>query len=209
MTTNSVKMAKHFSPVWLNEHHALVDYTDTAKAPSKDFFHVFVTPNQFIFRVWKIVPPTRADSHTPPYEYKDTFEEFKEDSACQSDIERLAGAPTLNFLLALVEEGKLDFICRMPRSVQIQIILNLDLEDIQRLGRTCRMFREVCDSCDLWKMIYHRYSETPITPELEQLALERGWRRLFFTNKLQLQMQLRRLQKHDGSHAFVTEMETA
>lgn len=197
-----------FSPVWLNEHKALVDYTDVANAPSKDFYHVFVTPTQFIFRVWKIVPPTRADSHVPPYEFKNTYEEFKHDDRCQSEIVRLAGEPTLNYLLG-IEEGRLDYICRIPREAQIRIILNLDLEDIQRLGRTCKMFRELCHSCELWERIYRRYSETPITPELEMLAAEKGWRRLFFTNKLQLQMQLRRLKKHEGGHAFVTEMETA
>lgn len=40
-------MAK-YSPVWLNEHHALVDYTDIANAPSKDFYHVFVTPKEVV-----------------------------------------------------------------------------------------------------------------------------------------------------------------
>lgn len=58
------------------------------------------------------------------------------------EIVRLAGEPTLNYLLG-IEEGRLDYICRIPREAQIRIILNLDLEDIQRLGRTCKMFREV------------------------------------------------------------------
>ena len=47
---------------------------------------------------------------------------------------------------------------------------------------------KLCHSCELWERIYRKYSETPITPELEMLAQEKGWRRLFFTNKLQLQV---------------------
>lgn len=69
------------------------------------------------------------------------------------EIVRLAGEPTLNYLLG-IEEGRLDYICRIPREAQIRIILNLDLEDIQRLGRTCKMFREVS-----FLVLLHSYIE--------------------------------------------------
>lgn len=39
---------------------------------------------QIVFRVWKIVPPTRADSHTPPAEYKNSHQEFEYDDRCHS-----------------------------------------------------------------------------------------------------------------------------
>lgn len=34
------------SPCWLNSHNALVDFGHVANAPSKDFYHIFVTPHE-------------------------------------------------------------------------------------------------------------------------------------------------------------------
>ncbi|WAR27668.1 FBX36-like protein [Mya arenaria] len=148
--------------VWLNEHGAYVDYSDTACAPCKDFYHVFVTPTQ-----------------------------------------RLAGDPTLQYLIGLAE-GHVDYIDRIPDNVLEKMIAYLELEDIVRLGATSKKFRRLCNCDAVWEKIFRREVETPITPELEALAEKEGWKRLFYTNKLQLQMQLRRQKRHD-EHAFVTE----
>jgi len=32
--------------VWLDDHGALVDYSETAMAPCKDFYHVYATPKE-------------------------------------------------------------------------------------------------------------------------------------------------------------------
>ncbi|KAK3094364.1 hypothetical protein FSP39_000778 [Pinctada imbricata] len=202
--------------IWLNEHGALVDYGDVANAPSKDFYHVFVTPDQVCFRLWKIVPPTRISKSDPPgpSEIRDSIEEFLEDDQLHSEIQRVAGDVTVDYLKELAH-GHIDYLVRLPRNVLIKMVVdNLGLEDINRLRAVNRMFRELCASKDLWERIYRKYSETPITPELEMLALEKGWERLFFTNKLQLQMQLRRMKRHEqqmdtsppsGGHAFMTQ----
>lgn len=47
---------------------------------------------------------------------------------------------------------------------------------------------QICNSCDLWERMYRLHTETAVTPELEELAREKGWKKLFFTNKLQLQV---------------------
>ncbi|XP_052103743.1 F-box only protein 36-like [Mytilus californianus] len=198
------------SPCWLNEHNALVDFGATANAPSKDFYHVFVTQKEIVLRLWKIVPPTRADSHTPPAEYRNSYKDFEFDDRCHSEIQRVAGEHTLDWLLA-ISRGHIDYLSRLPRDVLIKIILNLGLEDIGKLGRTSHQFKELCNSCDLWEQMYRLHTETAVTPELEDLAKEKGWKKLFFTNKLQLQLQLRRLKKHEmdhepsKGHAFITE----
>lgn len=33
---------------WLDEHGALVDYSETALAPCKDFYHIYVTPKEVL-----------------------------------------------------------------------------------------------------------------------------------------------------------------
>lgn len=39
---------------------------------------------QIVLRLWKIVPPTRADSHTPPAEYRNSYKDFEFDDRCHS-----------------------------------------------------------------------------------------------------------------------------
>ena len=46
---------------------------------------------------------------------------------------------------------------------------------------------QLCNSDKLWKKIYGTHCDH-ISQELEDLADREGWRRLFFTNKLQLQV---------------------
>ncbi|VDI37332.1 F-box protein 36 [Mytilus galloprovincialis] len=97
------------SPCWLNEHNALVDFGATANAPSKDFYHVFVTTKEIVLRLWKIVPPTRADSHTPPAEYRNSYKDFEFDDRCHSEIQRVAGD---TFRLAPIHlQGHIDYSC--------------------------------------------------------------------------------------------------
>ncbi|KAL3847327.1 hypothetical protein ACJMK2_018242 [Sinanodonta woodiana] len=198
-----------FSKTWLldKDHGAFVDFSDVAPAPCKDFFHVYVNDKQIIFRYWKIVPPTRADSKAPPIEMRNSYDDFLHDDRCHSEIQRLAGTSVLNYLKNIAH-GQLDYLPRLPQNALLKIIFMLELEDILRLSRVSKQFRELCYSEELWLKIYRINSETPITPELEDLAKSQGWKRLFFTNKLQLQMQLRRQRRQHGhgahGQAFIT-----
>ncbi|XP_033760461.1 F-box only protein 36-like [Pecten maximus] len=197
---------------WLNDHGALVDHPDVANPPSKDFYHIFVTPTQFVLRIWKIVPPTRGGGRSDPIEIKDTYEDFKDDDKFHSEIQRIAGNRMLDYLLQL-REGHIDFLARLPERALKKILLNLELEDMSHMSRVNKHFRELCNCCEIWRQIYERSSEAPITPELEQLANEKSWKRLFFTNKLQLQVQLRRMRQNPdelpppGGYAFITHQE--
>ncbi|KAL0624795.1 F-box only protein 36 [Plecturocebus cupreus] len=57
---------------------------------------------------------------------------------------------------------------------------------------------ELCMSDKLWEQIVQSTCDT-ITPDMRALAADVGWRKVFFTNKLQLQRQRhRRKQKHGG-----------
>ena len=61
----------------------------------------------------------------------------------KGEVVRLAGENTLNYLLGIVD-GRLDYLCRLPRPILIKMIVdNLGLEDIGRLGRVNKEFREV------------------------------------------------------------------
>ncbi|XP_025079225.1 F-box only protein 36-like isoform X2 [Pomacea canaliculata] len=177
---------------WLNENGALVETSGSAISPSKDFFHIFLSPTELIYRVWKILPPTRPDSHAPPVQIRDTWEEFKHDERLHSEIIRVSGEKTLRYLENIMN-GHLDYLSRLPHKVLVKIIVMLPLEDICQLAMTNQFFRELCRSNEVWEKIYLIYNKQPLSQELLMLVELRGWREVFFTNKLQLQMQLRRL----------------
>ncbi|KAK7089910.1 F-box only protein 36-like isoform X2 [Littorina saxatilis] len=183
---------------WLNEHGALVDYAQTAKPPAKDFYQIFVSPSEVVYRLWKIVPPTRPNNHPAPSEVRDNWEDFKNDERLHSEIQRVAGDVTVDWLVNIVC-GHLDYLNRLPKNVLTKIILMLDLESLAHLSMTCHLFRELCSSDEIWEKIYKIHNKQPITQELLMLVDQKGWKEVFFTNKLQLQMQMRRVATGKGA----------
>ncbi|XP_039090475.1 F-box only protein 36 isoform X2 [Hyaena hyaena] len=83
-------------------------------------------------------------------------------------------------------------------SLLLNIISYLDLEDIARLSQTSRRFAKLCMSDELWEKIVQSCCDS-ITPDMRALAEEMGWRQMFFTNKLQLQRQIRKRRQRQGS----------
>ena len=71
---------------------------------------------------------------------------------------------------------------------------NLRSSDINNLSRVCRHFRVICKSNALWKQIYSNHCSN-VSEEIEQLGNEIGWKKTFFTNKLQLQKKASRLRR--------------
>ncbi|XP_074657463.1 F-box only protein 36-like isoform X2 [Tubulanus polymorphus] len=171
------------------EKGIIFEYSDVAPSPSRDFCQIIVSKEEVVFRWWKI--SSRNDARVAPGQVRETHEEFLDDDRTQSEIHRVFGKGMVDYVKNLCN-GKIDYIARLPHKVLIHMLLHLDLEDISRLAQTCKQFRKLCNSDDLWERIYRTNSETPITAELTSLAEEQGWKKLFFTNKLQLQVQLRR-----------------
>uniref|UniRef100_A0A8D2GY78 F-box only protein n=1 Tax=Urocitellus parryii TaxID=9999 RepID=A0A8D2GY78_UROPR len=159
---------------WLPE--TLFEIVGQGPAPSKDYYQLLVTRSEIIFRWWKISLRSEHRS-SKPGETKETHEDFLENSHLQS---------------------KFDFLERLSDDLLLYIISYLDLEDIARLSQTSRRFAKLCTSDILWEQIVQSSCDT-ITSDMRALAEDIGWRHLFFTNKLQLQRQLRkRKQTHDS-----------
>ncbi len=51
---------------------------------------------------------------------------------------------------------------------------------------------KLCRSDMVWFDLYKKYYTKEISKELADLAERDGWRKLFFTNKIKLQLELRR-----------------
>jgi hypothetical protein len=135
-----------------------------------------------------------------PGEIKDSYEEFYHDEICQREICRLFGQSTLDYCLNLVQ-GKFDWLLRIPLNLQTHILSYVNLDDIPQLSLVSKSLRSLCRDNDLWKIYYARhYGRHALeNRDLVHLAERRGWRHVFFTNRLRLQMELRReaqLERH-------------
>nr|XP_034989863.1 F-box only protein 36 [Zootoca vivipara] len=160
-----------------------------APAPSKDFYQLLVTKKEVIFRWWKI--SLRSEfREARPGELKESHEDFLDNPSLQIQIAIVFGGDTLDHIFNMCR-GNFDFLARLPDPLLLYIISYLDLEDIARLSQVSHRFETLCNSDKLWEMIVGNLSGR-ITPEMRSLAQEVGWKQFFFTNKIQLQLQLRR-----------------
>ncbi|XP_059178670.1 F-box only protein 36-like isoform X2 [Physella acuta] len=190
---------------WMAQDGSLYQVTDVAPAPSKDFLQLFITPEMIHFRIWRIIPPTRADANQQPTDMKCTYDEFPDDTRMRGEIARTLGEHELHFVDRLIL-GHIDCLNRLPRKVLLRIIFNLDLTAVSKLGQVNRMFRELCSSDTVWSKIYMDHSTAPITQELLMLTDKRGWKEVFFMNKLQLQKTIHRMtdKKAKSGDTFLT-----
>ncbi|XP_036768900.1 F-box only protein 36 [Manis pentadactyla] len=172
---------------WLPE--TLFEIVGQGPAPSKDYYQLLVTRSQVIFRWWKISLRSEHRS-AKPGEVKETHEDFQGNSYLQIQIALIFGARIFDYICNLCK-GKFDFLERLSDNLLLNIISYLDLEDIARLSQTSHRFGKLCKCDKLWEQIVQSACDH-ITPDMRALAEDVGWRQMFFTNKLQLQRQLRK-----------------
>ncbi|XP_040204760.1 F-box only protein 36 [Rana temporaria] len=163
-----------------------------APAPSKDFYQLQVTRSEVIFRWWKISLRNEF-REARPGELKESHEDFVDDSSLQAQIDTVFGQKVLSYVINLCR-GQYDFLERLSESLILYLLTFLDLEDIAQLSQVSHTFQKLCNSDKLWEHIVERSCDT-VTPEMRALAQSIGWKQFFFTNKLQLQLQLRRWRK--------------
>ncbi|KAM5228700.1 F-box only protein 36 [Ctenodactylus gundi] len=179
---------------WLPE--TLFETVGQGPAPSKDYYQLLVTRSQIIFRWWKISLRSEYRASRPG-EIKDTHEDFLDNSHHQVQVALVFGTKTLEYVFNLCK-GKFDYLERLSDKLLLSILSYLDLEDVARLSQTSHRFAKLCKSDVLWEQIVQSACDT-ITPDMRALAKDMGWRQMFFTNKLQLQRQLRKRKQRQGS----------
>lgn len=170
-----------------------------APSPSKDYGQLEITTDKVILRWWKITLRNLEDAKYPG-EIKDSYEDFYHDEIAQREIWRIFGQSTLDYCLNLIQ-GKFDWLARMPPKIQTKILSYVNLDDIPQISLVSKDIRALCRENDLWKLYYIRhYGKHALdNKDLIHFAERRGWRHVFFTNRLKLQMQLRReaqLERH-------------
>ncbi|CAH8488381.1 unnamed protein product [Schistosoma turkestanicum] len=176
----------------------IAHFAAIAPSPSKDFYHLLITATKFKLRWWKIT--SRNDgAKFHPGERIATYEEFEQDGRMQSEIFRVMGQKTLDYCLNICV-GNLDYLVRIPNEILVKIIFYLNLEDVINLGTTSKYLNQICNDDSLWREIYFHTTLNQSSKPIEELAKLFGWKKLLFTSKLHLQMQLRRLTLEESGH---------
>ncbi|CAH8838561.1 unnamed protein product [Trichobilharzia szidati] len=170
---------------------SIAQFAAVAPSPSKDFHHLLITADEIKWRWWKITSRNDGAKYHPG-ESVSTYEEFEHDDHMQNEILRVMGQETLDYCLNLCS-GKLDYLVRLPYEILAKIISYLNLEDVINLGITSKFLNQMCNSESLWREIYIGTTSVQPSEAIEDLAKLFGWKKLFFTSKLHLQVQLRRL----------------
>ncbi|XP_037537223.1 F-box only protein 36b [Nematolebias whitei] len=182
----------------------LFDISGRGPPPNTNFYHFSVTKSQVIWRWWKI-SPRAVDRHSKPGEERDSHPDFLDDTWMQSEVSMVFGPNILQFTKALCQ-GRYDYLERLSDSLLLRIISYLELEDVGQLGRTSHRFRKLCVSEEFWEQAVRRRLNI-VSAEVTSLALEVGWRSVFFTNKLQLQKLLSRRRQRQEDHVSDSEAE--
>ncbi|MEQ2314634.1 hypothetical protein AMECASPLE_014187 [Ameca splendens] len=180
----------------------LFETSGRGPAPSKDFYYFSVTKSQVIWRWWKI-SPRLVYRYSKPGEEKESHSVFLDDTELQREVRMVFGQKILQFTKALCQ-GHYNYLERLSDFILLRIINYLELEDVGQLGRTSHRFRQLCGSEVFWEQAM-RHRCCSISAEVPSLALEVGWRSIFFTNKLQLQKLLcrRRLKAEEQQEGHV------
>ncbi|XP_063726654.1 F-box only protein 36-like [Symsagittifera roscoffensis] len=170
----------------------LFEVTAQERSPKKDFCQLVVNKEQVIFRRWIISLRVEATS-LRPIENKYSHEDFLEDEQLQADVRRIFGPEALNKARCLCE-GRVDWVAHMPLPILLYVISFLDLVDVANLSQVNSFFRETCSSDLIWEELFFRHNDD-VSEELIDLAMERGWKEVFFANKLHLRVLLNRRQR--------------
>ncbi|UJR08718.1 hypothetical protein I4U23_012975 [Adineta vaga] len=181
-----------FLATLIHKNGVLFECDGDAPSPSKDYGQLQINFDRVILRWWKITL-RNIEGAIYPGEIKNSYEDFYHDEIAQREISRIFGQKILDYCLNLVC-GRIDWLSRLPLNIQIKIFSFVNLDDIPQLSLVSKLFRTICRHNDLWKIFYIRQHgrQALENKNLLQLAERRGWRHVFFTNRLKLQIELRR-----------------
>lgn len=174
----------------MSRGHVLFEKSGQAPSPSKDFHQLLVTEGEVLFRSWRI--SLRKDQlKVPPSQKRVSHEDFRYDALTEADITRIFGSDVLHYIQGIIYG---DWLIRMPENVLMRIVKELDLTDLINVSKVCKVLRKVCSSDELWRDLYAKFS-VKVNDDIKTLATEFGWKKMFFTNKLQLQKEVSRMRK--------------
>ena len=134
-----------------------------------------------------------------PGERSTQTEDYRYDTRMRDDIRYNMGSETEGKVYRLAN-GMDDMLTRMPANIMTDILGMLDLQSIHQLSCCNSYLHEVSSSNPVWEEIYLRHHGWA-SQELRQLAGEITWKKVFYMNKLQLQVMLSRRRRQSSAGA--------
>ncbi|XP_054830103.1 F-box only protein 36-like [Eublepharis macularius] len=122
-----------------------------APPPNKDFHHLTITKNEVIWKSWRISFRPNQE-RVCPREVKKLHKDFLLDEQLHKQLQSIFGKKMLDYVLGLCQ-GHYDFLVRMPENLIIHILSFLNTEDIGQLSKTCKKFRQLCNTEEFWERI--------------------------------------------------------
>ncbi len=163
--------------------------------PSKDYCHLLVTKKGIVVDVWKITLRNRAHGWYPkPEQTVMSHEDFQNDTALQQHLSFIFGPACVKHIINIITND-LDMFSCLPVSLAFHIVSRLDLQSITCLGQTNQHFRGLCNSDLLWKELHINHLGQP-NCDIEDVAESKGWKRVFYMTKLELQKEISRRRRN-------------
>ncbi|CAF3755946.1 unnamed protein product [Rotaria sp. Silwood1] len=176
----------------VGENEILFEYGSIAPSPSKDYGQIEINFDEVILRWWKITL-RNIEGSIYPCQLINSYQDFYYDDIAHREIVRIFGKNILDYCLNIIS-GNIDWFKYLPLNIKIKIFSYVNIDDIPHISIVSKLFRSISRHNDLWKIYYIRQHGYKILKNnyFIHLAQLYGWRRLFFTNRLKLQMELRR-----------------
>ncbi|XP_028987294.1 F-box only protein 36b [Betta splendens] len=180
----------------------LFEISGSGPPPNNNFYSLTVTKAEVIWRWWRISPRSVYRT-SKPGQLKESHQDFLDDPELQRDVSMVFGLHILQYIKALCQ-GHYDYLERLPDSLLLRIINYLELEHVVQLERTSHKLRQLCGSEEFWEQAVRQRCNT-VSADVAALALQVGWRSIFFTHKLQLQKLIsrRKLKSEELPHPGV------
>ncbi|KAK6972433.1 hypothetical protein BgiMline_023572 [Biomphalaria glabrata] len=167
----------HVCKHWVNEEGILYHSEGVSCAPKKDFYVLDITADELVMTVWKITNPFRVSSKETlaPKKFKCLYSEFKQSHEFRACIMH-HGLGELEYIDNLIE-GRIDYLSRVSKKIQLMVIEHLSLPSIYRLMRTNKYFKKLCSDDEVWQGYLMRNNLIRYaTPGLEDIANTQGWK---------------------------------
>ncbi|CAH1101062.1 unnamed protein product [Psylliodes chrysocephalus] len=141
-----------------------------AGAPNRDYYGLTIAESCICFNVWKV---TRGPHYFPRQKIMDV-EDFKYDKHVQEEIRTSFGETVHEYIVNLSNrQRKLE---NLPQKAFMNVIKYLSINDVLRLGRTNKIFYELCNTEAVWEEMFKKILGRRPSSEEKLSAIDYGWK---------------------------------
>ncbi|XP_019867956.2 F-box only protein 36 [Aethina tumida] len=150
----------------------LLQLYSRAKAPLRDYYGLTIMEDRILISTWKI----SHGPHLHPRSKTILLEDVKSDKYLREHIANTFGMSAFEYIESLY--NNVIRLETLPKKVFLNLMTYLEIADILNLGRSSKILRELCDSDEVWKVIYQKLFNRKCYADEYKTASEIGWKEL-------------------------------